>query len=136
MESSYGNPILNYVIPAVSRQYYGSDLDEYLYNGLAERYTYGFCSAMINISSGLTNFITKPFNIHLKKIGEYVITLCRSYMNELYLYNMEFTQGFNHYVKVLYYSSPTLKTESLLGYHYDMIYIDHGDYLYDHKFKL
>ena len=52
-------------------------------------------------------------------------------MNELGMCNMNFTQGFNNCVKILYYSSPTLKTESLSSCHCDAIYNDHGNYLHD-----
>ena len=38
-------------------------------------------------------------------------------MHGLCLCNMNVTQGFNHCVKLLYYSSPTLRTECLLDYH-------------------
>ena len=100
-------------------------------NVIVKRSTNGLCSAKTSIGSDPTNFITKLFNIHLKRISEYVTTLYRSYIHELCTCTMNFIQGFNHCVNLLYYSSPTSKTESLLGYHCDVIYNDHGSYVHD-----
>ena len=62
---------------------------------MTKRYRYGYCSVKTSVDSDLTDFITKTVNIHLNIIGEYVTKLCRSYMNELDLCNMNFIQGFN-----------------------------------------
>ena len=110
IESSYGNPMLNVVRPAVLRQYYGLNFDDSPYNGTVKKYTYGFCSAKISGGRNLTNFVTKPFHMHLKHIVEYITILCSSYKHELGLCKITFKQQFNYCVKLLQYLYPMLKT--------------------------
>ena len=74
--------------------------------------------------------------MHFKRIGEYVTIVFRSYVHELGLCKISFKQKNNDCVKLLYYSSTILKTESLLGYHCDVIYNNHGSYMHTQNYQL
>ena len=127
----YGKIMLNVSQPTVLTKYYGREVECISSGLIVKRYTYGHCSTKTSVGTDIIFVVTKPSNINIDNMSEYLTVLFSKYQTELEFLNIHFTQQFNHCVKLMYYSDKRLKEESSLGFHCNFLYDENSCYLPD-----
>ena len=124
-EQPFNNPImLNILRPGVIRQYYGMD-SGIIQQDSINRATYGFKS---HVGTDPNKFITKPFDINMKLMSNYLMNQLRLHDGGRYLKEMDLSIDFNSVVVLPYCSIMDVKKNSTMGWHCDSSYNKDGSF--------
>ena len=124
-EQPFNNPImLNILRPGVICQYYGMDRGV-IHNHSIKRATYGFKS---HVGTDPNKFITKPFDMNMKLMSNYLMNQLRLHDGGYYLKEMDLSIDFNSVVVLPYCSIMDVKINSTMGWHCDSSYNKDGSF--------
>ena len=128
-ERPYGSTLVNLDRRGVLRQYYGKDDGMMCHETGLLRYSYGYSRGNSSVGTDPNNFVTKPFNDHLKLLSSTVHALLLNNRKELNLEGVDLSVSFNHCTILLYFADKTLKPVSSMPFHCDVTYNHKGQYV-------
>ena len=117
---------LNVCMPQVLQQHYGQDNRVNEYTSI--RNTYGYNITRKTVISDPSRIFTKPFGTSMATMANMFHKVLCSNKDELNLNNVDLSTVFNHCSILVYYSIPSVKEVSSMGWHADITHDADGKY--------
>ena len=111
---------LNIHRPAVLRQYFGREVENYGRN--VERYTYGSGSGTSSVGMDPKNFVTRSISVEMDSMIDDIHGILCNNRKQFNLDGIDLSTKFNHCTVLIYYAGKGLKKSTSLGFHTDCVY--------------